>query len=74
MQEAIEIFLGAIDTMAYDSKLELRLLLSYCDLNIEDCELKDVLLKSIDRIDGKLYEICSAIEKFKANFENEDLV
>ena len=66
MNEAEEIFLGGIESCAYNSRLELKLLSSYVDLNLEEnTELKNILLKSINRIDDLMINIKSTIDQIK---------
>lgn len=71
MNEAEELLLGSIKTAAYNSKLEIKLLSSYCDMNMEeDTEIKDILLTSLNRIDDNLIKIELLINQI----QNEEFI
>ena len=61
------IFLGGIETCAYNAKMEIKLLNSYIDLNYEeDSDDKNIIMTSLLRIDNHMEKIYSSIEKIKS--------
>lgn len=67
MNEGDMIFLGAIETCAYNSKMEIKLLNSYVDINYdEESDDKHILFASLNRIDDNMDKIYSAINKIKS--------
>ena len=66
MNEADMIFLGGVEKSAYDIKLEIKLLYSFCDMEIEDEDLKEIIMKSLLRMGKSNKEIFSALEKIKS--------
>lgn len=66
MNEADMIFLGGVEKSAYDLKLEIKLLYSFVDMEIRDEDLKEIIMKSLLRMEKSDTEIFSAIEKIKS--------
>ena len=70
INESEQILLSSIETLIYESKLEMQLINAYCAQTFERSEERDIIENSLSRIAEKLDGINTIVEEI----ENEDYV
>ncbi len=63
INNAEQLLLASIETLVYESKLEMQLINAYCAQTLDKSDMRDIIETSLSRISDKLDSINSVIEK-----------
>ena len=66
INDAEQILLASIETLVYESKLEMQLINAYCAQTFDKSESRDIIETSLSRISDKLDNINSVVEKIQS--------